>query len=83
MAEKASMTGPEHFRAGEYAMQQAGHLDPKDAEDARLHAAQVAEAQAHFMAAQASVFAVMAADSDDDAIADEWAALLGVKADGE
>lgn len=79
--EKASMTGPEHFRAGEYKLQQATHLDPKaDKEDARLHAATVAEAQAHFTAAQAMAFATMAADNaEDDKVQGQWCALLGME----
>lgn len=78
----AGKTGPEHFLAGEDKLSRASHLDPRDEEDARLHAGMVAEAQAHFAAAQALAFAVlMALDSDDDHIADGWSRLLGIKQD--
>lgn len=78
------MTGPEHFRAGEDALSRAAHLDPQaDKESARLHTAILAEATAHFAAAEAACYGALVADGDLDGVSAEWKALLGVKADGE
>lgn len=86
--EKAQLTGPEHFRAGEDALSRAKHLDPQgDKEAARLHAAVVAEAQAHFTAAQTLAFAALAAETVSEErlaeIGNGWSVLLGVKAAAE
>lgn len=67
MHKAAGMTGPEHFLAGEHALETAEH------------AQHVFEAQAHFAAAQTLAFAAMAADVDDDGVANGWAALLGIE----
>lgn len=80
----AGMNGPEHFLAGEYKLQQVSHLDPgADKETARLHATQIAEAQAHFAAAQALCYGALVADGDLGEVSQAWQTLLGIKADGE
>jgi hypothetical protein len=77
--QKSSMTGPEHFRAGEDKLSRASHLNLDDGESARLHMAMCAEAQAHFAAATTLTYGAMVADSDIDGVSEQWAALLGIE----
>ena len=74
---KSQMTGPEHYRAGMEKMAQASHLDPQGSEqEYRMHAAVVAEAQAHFTAMQALAFGVMVIDADVDGVTEDWEKLI-------
>jgi len=71
------MTGPEHYQAGMKKMAQASHLDPQGSEqEYRMHAAVVAEAQAHFTAMQALAFGVMVIDADVEGVSKDWEKLI-------
>lgn len=79
----AGMTGPEHYLAGEYALQQAELIRA----DAFMHEGQVNaqaawchRAQAHFAAARTLAIGVMVANSETGEAAEQWQNLLGAEA---
>lgn len=81
----AGMTGPEHFVAGEHALETAEttNLDGGDPAQVARHARHIGEARAHFAAAQVLAWAALVADNSVSGVSEKWAALLGLKADGE
>lgn len=78
------MTGPEHFLAGEHALEESEMFDVRGRHcDIPMSDAYAARAAAHFAAAQALCYGALVADAEQDNVSQEWATLLGIRADGE
>jgi hypothetical protein len=75
------MTGPEHFRAGEEKLARS-LMNASHTEYGReMAAVEAAQAQAHFVAAQASAWALLAASEAAVSVtgpAKVWAELFGI-----
>lgn len=81
------MTGPEHYLAGEEALQRSETVAITTELEVRKATLLAQQAQAHFAAASTLTYGAMVADDNDnaelDVVSAGWAVLLGMKVEGE